>query len=199
MEDEAPLRFYGCGVNSFFQLGPLLTDAQAGAAAEEKEDATIPPQDQHPPHHPQARGGALHLPQPLAFDRFLAEEDGPVKDLACGSTFTVALTTRGVPYQWGTLNGTFARMEERTMKKREKARWGIRRVCIYVRGNADSKLINKYTGRAFPEPTRVSLGVPLRCMQVACGRKHSLALMEGGYVMSWGTYGWLYDKDGEER
>lgn len=42
------------------------------------------------------------------------------------------------------------------------------------------------TGRAFPEPTRVSLGVPLRCLQVACGRKHTLALMEGGYVMSWG-------------
>lgn len=86
-----------------------MTDAQAG---EEKEDAvataTTPPQDHHPPHHPQGRGGALHLPQPLAFDRFLAEEDGPVQDLACGSTFTMALTTRGVPYQWGTLNGTLS-------------------------------------------------------------------------------------------
>jgi alpha-tubulin suppressor-like RCC1 family protein len=117
MEEDAPLRFYGCGVNSFFQLGPLLTDAQA---PEEKEDATIPPQDQHPPHHPQARGGALHLPQPLAFGRFLAEEDGPVKDLACGSTFTVALTTRGVPYQWGTLNGTLRVGKRGQGKKRER-------------------------------------------------------------------------------
>ena len=58
-----------------------------------------------PLNHPTARGGTLHLPQPLAFDRYIAEEDGPVEDLACGSTFTVALTARGVPYQWGTLNG----------------------------------------------------------------------------------------------
>ena len=131
MEGEAPLRFYGCGVNSFFQLGPLLTDAQAGAAAaEEKGDAAIPPQDQHPPHHPQARGGALHLPQPLAFDRFLAEEDGPVQDLACGSTFTVALTTRGVPYQWGTLNGTFACMEEESKEEEEEER-----ECAFMRGD----------------------------------------------------------------
>lgn len=126
MEEEAPLRFYGCGVNSFFQLGPLLTDAQAGAAAaEEKEDAAIPPQAQHPSHHSQARGGALHLPQPLAFDRFLAEEDGPVKDLACGSTFTVALTTRGVPYQWGTLNGTIACMEEGKEEDREEREYAF--------------------------------------------------------------------------
>jgi len=128
MEEEAPLRFYGCGVNSFFQLGPLLTDAQVGAAAaEEKGVATIPPQDQHPPHHPQARGAALHLPQPLAFDRFLAEEDGPVQDLACGSTFTVALTTRGVPYQWGTLNGTSASMEEGG-----KDEDGEKRECAFI-------------------------------------------------------------------
>lgn len=26
-----------------------------------------------------------------------------------------------------------------------------------------------------------------RCVQIACGRKHILALMEGGYVFSWGT------------
>jgi alpha-tubulin suppressor-like RCC1 family protein len=134
MEEEAPLRFYGCGVNSFLQLGPLLTDAQAGAAAaaEEKEDATIPPQDQHPPHHPQARGGALHLPQPLAFDRFLAEEDGPVKDLACGSTFTVALTTRGVPYQWGTLNGTLRVGKRGQGTKRERREDGGKRECALM-------------------------------------------------------------------
>lgn len=145
MEEEAPLQFYGCGVNSFFQLGPLMTDGQGGGA-NDKEHTTSIPQGQHPSHHPRAQACALHLPQPLAFDRFLAEEDGPVKDLSCGSTFTVALTTRGIPYQWGILNG-----------------------------------------RAFPEPTRVSLGVPLRCVQVACGRKHTLALMEGGYIMSWGV------------
>lgn len=105
-----PLQFYGCGVNSFFQLGPLMTDGQGGGA-NDKEHTTSIPQGQHPSHHPRAQACALHLPQPLAFDRFLAEEDGPVKDLSCGSTFTVALTTRGIPYQWGILNGTFARMK----------------------------------------------------------------------------------------
>lgn len=28
---------------------------------------------------------------------------------------------------------------------------------------------------------------PLRCIQIACGRKHILALLDGGYVSSWGT------------
>jgi alpha-tubulin suppressor-like RCC1 family protein len=40
----------------------------------------------------------------------------------------------------------------------------------------------------FPVPQRVSVGIPLRCTQVACGRKHCLALMEGGFVMSWGEH-----------
>lgn len=93
---------------------------------------------------------------------------------------------RAVPV--GDLEWYVARGEERAgEEEREKGRWGKERVCTYVRGNADSIFTNKYTGRAFPEPTRVSLGVPLRCLQVACGRKHTLALMEGGYVMSWGT------------
>ncbi len=190
------MRFYGCGVNSFFQLGPLMTDGQ-GRGADDKEDATIPTQGLHPPHHPQERGCALHLPQPLAFDQFLAEEDGPVKDLACGSTFTVALTTRGVPYQWGTLNGTFTRIKRGRYRDAKKM---VHTCNVETEREADfSLLTNKYAGRAFPEPTRVSLGVPLRCMQVACGRKHTLALMEGGYVMSWGTYGCLCEKSGQEQ
>lgn len=50
-----------------------------------------------------------------------------------------------------------------------------------------TSLTKMLAGRAFSEPMRVPLGVPLRCMQVACGRKHVLALMEGGFVMSWGN------------
>ena len=35
--------------------------------------------------------------------------------------------------------------------------------------------------------TPVSIIYPLRCTQIACGRKHILALLDGGYVTSWGT------------
>ncbi|EKU22126.1 hect domain and rld 4, partial [Nannochloropsis gaditana CCMP526] len=150
MDEEAPLRFYGCGINSFFQLGPLVSECpsqSAGAAAQASDDgsgAIIQGQNIH--FSSQEKKSVLHLPQPLALERYVAEEDGLVQDIACGATFTIALTSRGVPYQWGTVNG-----------------------------------------RAYPEPSRVSLGVPLRCLQVSCGRKHALALMEGGFVTSWGV------------
>jgi E3 ubiquitin-protein ligase HERC4 len=42
-------------------------------------------------------------------------------------------------------------------------------------------------GTVFPSLTRVELQGPMRCTQVACGRKHILVLLEGGYVLSWGT------------
>jgi hypothetical protein len=43
-----------------------------------------------------------------------------------------------------------------------------------------------WPGRAYPQPQKVTIGIPLRCVQIASGRKHILALMEGGFVMSWG-------------
>lgn len=42
-------------------------------------------------------------------------------------------------------------------------------------------------GVVFPAPQRVELQLPIRATQVACGRKHILALLEGGFVVSWGT------------
>ena len=42
-------------------------------------------------------------------------------------------------------------------------------------------------GSVFPSLTRVELQDPLRCISVACGRKHILCLVEGGFVFSWGT------------
>ena len=42
-------------------------------------------------------------------------------------------------------------------------------------------------GSVFPSLTRVELQSPLRCIAVACGRKHILCLVEGGFVFSWGT------------
>ena len=41
-------------------------------------------------------------------------------------------------------------------------------------------------GVVYPTLTPVEVNCPLRCVQLACGRKHILALMDGGIVMSWG-------------
>jgi hypothetical protein len=42
-------------------------------------------------------------------------------------------------------------------------------------------------GSVYASLTLIEVPHPLRCLQIACGRKHILALMEGGYVLSWGT------------
>ena len=42
-------------------------------------------------------------------------------------------------------------------------------------------------GRIYPQLSPVEIRYPVVCRQVACGRKHILALMEGGHVFSWGT------------
>ena len=42
-------------------------------------------------------------------------------------------------------------------------------------------------GMVFPVLSPVEILWPLKCSQLACGRKHMLALMEGGCVLSWGT------------
>ena len=68
-----------------------------------------------------------------------------VQDLVCGSTYTLALTTSGHVYQWGTING-----------------------------------------KIYPVPNKVPIAFPLRVIQIASGRKHALALLEGGFVVSWG-------------
>lgn len=97
MEERAPVRFFGCGLNTFWQLGPLAKEDEAGAAEGLPPGASPPPQ---PQHH------VVRLPWRLALERCVEEEeDGPLEQVACGSTFTVAVSARGAPYQWGTLNG----------------------------------------------------------------------------------------------
>jgi alpha-tubulin suppressor-like RCC1 family protein len=68
-----------------------------------------------------------------------------VKQLACGSTYTVVVKSNGSILITGSLNGIF-----------------------------------------FPRLSPVVVSYSLKCTQVACGRKHILALMEGGFVLSWG-------------
>jgi alpha-tubulin suppressor-like RCC1 family protein len=42
-------------------------------------------------------------------------------------------------------------------------------------------------GATLPALSPVEIMYPMRCIQIACGRKHILALLDGGYVASWGT------------
>lgn len=42
-------------------------------------------------------------------------------------------------------------------------------------------------GIIHPTPTLKGARVPLKCTQIACGRRHTLALFEGKLVMSWGS------------
>ena len=42
-------------------------------------------------------------------------------------------------------------------------------------------------GINYPTLTPVKCSYPLKCIQLSCGRKHILALMEGGHVLSWGV------------
>ena len=42
-------------------------------------------------------------------------------------------------------------------------------------------------GIIYPQPTSVCPKIPLQCTQIACGRRHTLALFENKVVMSWGS------------
>ncbi|CAM9181888.1 unnamed protein product [Choristocarpus tenellus] len=42
-------------------------------------------------------------------------------------------------------------------------------------------------GEIFRVPEILLTGVPLQCVAISCGRKHTMALMKGGVVMTWGT------------
>jgi alpha-tubulin suppressor-like RCC1 family protein len=53
--------------------------------------------------------------------------------------------------------------------------------------NGKFSMCGTLNGIVTPLLTSVEVMYPLRCIQVACGRKHILALMEGGFVLSWGT------------
>mmetsp|Transcript_15660 Transcript_15660/g.29478 ORF Transcript_15660/g.29478 Transcript_15660/m.29478 type:complete len:484 (+) Transcript_15660:82-1533(+) len=58
--------------------------------------------------------------------------------------------------------------------------------CL-LKTNGGVEMCGTMNGAVFPSFTPVELKHPLKCVQIACGRKHILALMEGGYVFSWGT------------
>lgn len=48
-------------------------------------------------------------------------------------------------------------------------------------------LCGTLNGSVFPTLTPIEIALPVKCVQIACGRKHVLALMERGIVLSWGV------------
>lgn len=48
-------------------------------------------------------------------------------------------------------------------------------------------LLGMLNGLLYPVPQSVNVQVPMRVTQMSCGKKHALLLMEGGFVMSFGT------------
>eukprot|EP00979_Chaetoceros_neogracilis_P009349 scaffold2116_cov140-Chaetoceros_neogracile.AAC.24 len=42
-------------------------------------------------------------------------------------------------------------------------------------------------GVTYPHPTHKLVKIPLKCTQIACGRRHTLAVFEGKVTMSWGS------------
>ncbi|CAM9112086.1 unnamed protein product, partial [Ectocarpus fasciculatus] len=53
--------------------------------------------------------------------------------------------------------------------------------------NGQVHVCGSVNGTIMPRLLRAKLSYPIRCTQVACGRKHIVALGENGFVLSWGT------------
>lgn len=51
--------------------------------------------------------------------------------------------------------------------------------CVYFAGQ-----LNNFV---YPSFQFVDTSLPIKCIQVACGRKHIVILLQGGYVLSWGA------------
>lgn len=53
--------------------------------------------------------------------------------------------------------------------------------------NGTINLCGTLNGNVFPTLSPLEIHLPIKCTQVACGRRHILLLMERNIVMSWGT------------
>mmetsp|Transcript_16577 Transcript_16577/g.24937 ORF Transcript_16577/g.24937 Transcript_16577/m.24937 type:complete len:602 (+) Transcript_16577:124-1929(+) len=58
---------------------------------------------------------------------------------------------------------------------------------VVLKVDGQLSICGTLNGSVFPSLTPIELHHPLKCIQVACGRKHIIALMDGGFVFSWGT------------
>jgi alpha-tubulin suppressor-like RCC1 family protein len=58
---------------------------------------------------------------------------------------------------------------------------------VVLNKNGSLRICGCLNGVVMPRLTHIEILYPLKCVQVACGRKHILALMDGGFVLSWGV------------
>jgi alpha-tubulin suppressor-like RCC1 family protein len=58
---------------------------------------------------------------------------------------------------------------------------------VVLSRQGDLLLSGTLNGILSPSLSPVEIAYPLKCTQIACGRKHILGLMEGGFVVSWGV------------
>ena len=58
---------------------------------------------------------------------------------------------------------------------------------VVVDSDGKLHLTGQLNNFILPRFIHVETSLPLKCIQVACGRKHIIALLSGGYVVSWGA------------
>ena len=58
---------------------------------------------------------------------------------------------------------------------------------IVLREDGSIELVGAINGQIYPSLTSVPITVPVPVLQMSCGKKHALLLMDGGFVMSFGT------------
>lgn len=58
---------------------------------------------------------------------------------------------------------------------------------VVLTKNGSLNICGTLNGNVFPSLSPLEIHLPIKCVQVACGRRHVLLLMERGIVMSWGT------------
>lgn len=58
---------------------------------------------------------------------------------------------------------------------------------VLLHNNGALNICGSLNGAVYPVLSPLEIPLPVRCVQVSCGRKHILLLMERNIVMSWGT------------
>lgn len=58
---------------------------------------------------------------------------------------------------------------------------------IIIYNNGSLSLCGSLNGIVSPIPRPITIPFPGKCVEIACGRKHVLALMDSGLVLSWGV------------
>lgn len=58
---------------------------------------------------------------------------------------------------------------------------------VLLKNSGEVNICGTLNGSVYPVLSPLEIPIPVKCVQLACGRKHVLLLMERNVVMSWGT------------